>query len=251
VEEKKRYTPFPKKQGKRGGINAPLDYDKLRELYLDSPHYDWTPFCKRHNFHAQVGINNLKKNNIDFKDWKREWLKRQAQNQDEELAPEILDLRKAVSLQRIKFVKDWTDRTKYMKVLLDAMLKRHGDDLQHDMENAERIRAGHLQKKFKLESDELDNIAGAAARLQEIETRALMLTSDKFNQPHILAGGGVEHEDLPHNSQYKAPELEVVTMGAAGLSAAETAKLLSQWFDQADAKPAPILVNGSGHAKED
>lgn len=233
AEEKRKYARPPKKK-EMGGGKYLNDYDALKALYLDGPDYDWKPFCDRHNYHALSLRALMVKAGILFTEWKKEWLKRQAQIQDEELGPEILSLRKIVSLQRIKFVKDWTGRTAYMKTMLDAMLKRHGDDLQHDINNTLAIQAGKAQRRFRLEADELTNLAGAAQRLQEIETRALLLTGDKTQHAVITAGGEIEHREGP--AELEAPDMRVVTMGQSGLSAAETAKLLSQWFDQAEKK---------------
>ena len=216
--------PFPKIKGKKRLI----DLDALKELYLSGPDYDWTPFCNRNGFSSKDNRNKWKSRGFNFTEWKREWLGRQAQMQDEEIGPEILDLRKFVSLQRVKFVKDWTSRTQYMKTMLDAMLRKHGEDLQHDMQNSLQIRAGKERARFKMLPDELHNLAGAAQRLQEIETRALMLTGDKMNHPQIMAGGAVGYEENGND----APVMEVATMGSAGMSAAETAKLLAAWFDQ-------------------
>ena len=253
MEKKERCKPFPKIPLSKGrhktkGQPYQLDYPKLKELYLEGPDYEFGPFCKRHNFNTQVGRNNLYKSGIDFRDWKKEWLKRQSQLQDEDLGPEILDLRKAVSIQRIRFVKDWNQRTQYMKTLLDAILKNHGDALQHDIQNTLAIQAGRVQRKFRMDAKELSDIASAANRLQDIETKSLMLTGDKLNHPQIMAGGSVGYTEDGDTGDGPPPDIEVVTMGAAGMSSAETAKLLSSWFDQSE-KPKeeePKLLNGNG-----
>jgi hypothetical protein len=231
VEEKPKYRQFPHVMvpNGHGGKRREIDYDRLKEIYLEGPDFDWAPFCKRNGFSPNSNRNKWKQGH-DFNDWKKEWLRNQVHLQDDSMAVEVLDLRKSVAQQRVKFVKDWTKRAEFMKVLMDAMLKKHGDALQHDMANTLAIQAGRVQPKFRMGPDELGEFAMTACRLQELEQKALLLTSDKMNHPQIGDQGQVDHgDDEPRT-------IEVSTMGAAGMSAAETARMLANWFDQAPEK---------------
>src|SRR6478736_9453372 len=114
AEKKAKYTPFPKvKQwkGAGGARQRPIDYAALRELYLQGPDYDWTPFCKRHGFNDRINRDKWRvMHGVDFKDWKRDWLKAQAGMHDDEIAPQVLSLRKMLTVKRLEHVDDWIKR---------------------------------------------------------------------------------------------------------------------------------------------
>lgn len=257
----KRFNPFPKSKEKSGGQYV-IDLDALKELYLSGPDYDWKPFCTRNGFNPKDNRAKWTHRGFDFSDWKREWIKKQVGIQDEEIAPEVLKVRKIVAQQRVLFVKDWTDRTKKMKFMLDAMLKQHGEALQHDIDKTLAIQAGTVQKKFSLSPEELGSFAATATKLQELEMKSLLLVGDKQISPTIGKDGEAEYTERKRDDGY---EIEVATMKTSGMSSAETARLLASYFDQAE-EPKQIIhvngtngngvthmngTNGNGHAEED
>lgn len=256
-----RHTPFPKTKEKVGGQYL-IDLDALKELYLSGPDYDWKPFCTRNGFNPKDNRAKWANRGFNFSDWKREWIQKQVGIQDEEIAPEVLKVRKIVAHQRVKFVKDWSDRTNKMKFMLDAMLKQHGEALQHDIDKTLAIQAGTVQKKFSLSPEELGSFAATAIKLQELEMKSLLLVGDKQISPVIGKDGEAEYHERKKDDGY---EIEVATMKTSGMSSAETARLLASYFDQAE-EPKLITnghangngavthmngTNGNGHADED
>lgn len=234
-----KFKPFPRVkhwEGGTGNQKRPYDLEALRELFLEGPDYDWQAFCDRHGFNRTYRIINRS----DFSGWKREWLKRHAQVNDEEIGPELLDLRRAVTVKRIGFVHDWVKRSQYMKVLLDATLSAHGSALQHDQKHAVMIARGEIERKFSLNGDDLNTLASAAARIQDIEMKSLMLVSGGLNSGVQLPQLGPPDEGSVIDDE--RPTMQISTMGGTGMSAVDSAKLLASWFDQVEKAVEPAVV---------
>jgi hypothetical protein len=237
ADTRARFKPFPRIKdwkGGKGNQQRPYNYEAVREMYLDGPDYDWPAFCNRNGFNQAHRIINR----LDFSGWKRDWLKRHAQLQDEDLAPEALAIRKLVAGRRMDFVRDWVKRTQYMKVLLDATLMAHGEALQHDERNKGLIAHGDIDPKFKMTADDLSTLATAASRIQEIETKALLIVSE------VKKNGS--DPDADSTGEDNRPEILITTLGQSGVSAGDSVKLLAAWFDQ---KPEAAAVTVS--AEED
>lgn len=245
-----KFTPFPRKPRERGrgtkresrGVR-PIDLEKIKELYLDGTDYTWDGFCKKHNFSPQ-GLRNLwrdgdtKDGPCDghslWNDWKVEWQRKQLQIADDELTPDILQVTRSITEQRIRFVRDWGKRAQFMKTLFDAMLNKHGEDLKHDIANELAIRAGTAERKFKLDATEMSVFAGTSIRLQELEMKSLLVVADPDKIRKI--------REAVEDAQEEIPEVEVATMGAIGMNGTEIVKFMGSYFDQIQpqitAKPA-------------
>lgn len=238
-----RYKPFPKTKANANGI--PLtDLNKLKELYLSGPDYDWAAFCNRNGFNPKQGATiKWQDRGFSITEWKREWLKRQTIIQDDEVGLDMLAMRKRVVNQRISFVGDWIKRATYMKAMLDAMLKIHGEALQHDIDKTLAIQAGQVQRKFRMTAEDLAQFAATALKVQELEMKSLLLVGDKTTTPKIAADGTAQYEEHDHRSDHMRDdyELEVATMRSSGMSSSDTAKLLASYFDQ-----MPKHINGTG-----
>lgn len=235
AEKKAKFKPFPKTKSETG--RSLIDYEKLKQLYLDGPDYDWTPFCERHGFNSRA-TNRYKagrEQDFNLKDWKREWITRQVSDHDVELAPQVLEVRKQVSITRIKFVKEWNKRAEYMLAMLDSILSRHGQDLKYDQENAGFIAKNPDARRFKMEAPDLEDMASAALKIQELQTKALLIVTATANH----AQDALEERLGEKQGDLAKPVMQISTMGHAGLNAAESAKILAAWFDQAEQQSVP------------
>lgn len=209
-------TPLPRKPA---GAKWTVDFEELKRQYLDGPDYDINKFCKTRGYTEFTNRTKWKvAYGIDLNDWKKEWIRRQPHLQDLELAEDVINLRKIVAVQRIRYVKDWVKRAEFMKALLDGTLQSYGKQMQSNMiEN----------KPFFMDPKVLSDLSRVALQLQEIESRALLLVGDNKMVPKISEDGDAEYVDAP-------PMMEVETMGSAKMSASETARLLVSYFDQVD-----------------
>lgn len=229
----KRARPFPKQKvvdsiGKR---NTRTDFDRLRTEYLDGPDYDFAAFCRRQNYPVNFRWMHWDQYGVDIKAWKREWLREKAGIQDDKIAEELLEVRDIVARTRMAYVKDWTRRSAYLKALLDGMLKSHGDALMRDQQNTLEIQAGRRQREFKLDVSELVDLAHAAERIQNVEVKSVLIIT---NLP-----GGQSLEQKESEKEDDSPDFQITTMEGAGLTAKESAKFLSEYFDQVE-KPKEL-----------
>lgn len=59
---RRNYTPFPKKN------NGKIDRVKIKDLYFDSAHTEWIPFCREFNWDPNGGGP---KTVPEFNEWKK------------------------------------------------------------------------------------------------------------------------------------------------------------------------------------
>ncbi len=225
-----KFKQFPKVKDWNGEGFRPIDFKKLKKLYLSGPDYEWTPFCYRNAFNPLINRDKWTEYGFDFSEWKKEWIKQKGIEHCEQFAPEALDLKKLVAIKRVTFVKDWINKSAYFKALLDATMRKHGEDLQHDVQNEKWIKNKTVIPRFKLDVDELGKMANAALRIQELESRSLlMLPGNKLVEP-----GSLQNSDENSVTDDEAKEVVLTTMGKLGMSAKESTMMLANWFDQAE-----------------
>lgn len=242
-----KFKPFPRvKDWVKGPGNTarPIDLALLKEQYLAGPDYEWADFCRRQNYNSKFAFSEMHFG-TSFRDWKRDWIKNRANLQDDEIAPAMLDMRKLVTSNRIAFTRDWTNRTQYMKALMDATMRAHGEALQHDERHAVMIGKGEIARRFMMDAEDLGKIAAAAQRIQDIEMKALYMVNQGGGTqlPELSRMRDVEAEEVASGTSGDGskPEFTIVTMGQAGLSAGESARLLAEWFDQAPKEAAKVV----------
>lgn len=242
--KRKRFKPWPKMKQTNSKGTPLIDLDRVRQLYLEGPHCDWQPFCNHNGFDGRTNRNKWKARGFDFNNWKVDWFKLQSKQHDVDQLPELFESKKFLCERRIKFIKDWNKRAEYMKVLLDASLRKHGDAIQHDMKYAALISRNEVQAKFTLEADEFNTLGAVALKIQELEQKSLLVFGDKQVHPVIDSETGqVEHVE-------EIPEFQTATMGTAGMSSAEIGKLLAGFFDQVP-DPKQIAESQAEEAKDE
>lgn len=235
--QKGKYNPLPKLPREKGVRKNPeIDREKIRDMYVNGKDYKWADFVSAHNFHPRCKDNIWRKNSSELNEWKLEWQRQQLKDHDEDLTPQIFATQKAVTLARINFVGDWIKRTKYLKAMYDAVLAGKSQDLREDLANP-LVQSGALPRKFKMEFDELNTLAGAAMRIQELEQRAMLIVMPPEKMLELEKQ--IEEEN-------DMPEIEVAEIGAI-MSGEESVARLASYFDQFEKKielpPPEIKVN--------
>lgn len=237
MEKKPKYTPFPKIRNPATGKLC-VDIDAVKELYLNGDEITWKRFAEKQGYRTNVSRESRGDKSwyaeVNLDEWKSEWLQRQCKVQDDEVVPALLKARRLVNENRASFILDWNSRAMTMKKMLDFALNVHIEDMKWDIQNTLKIQAGQAQRRCKLDAAEMATIASAAQRILDIEAKSLMLLPVSFKE---VERKELEGDDAP-------PEMEVHTMGQAGMHPNEIVGLMASYFDQFEAKPKAIEVKG-------
>lgn len=239
------YTPLPKLKKNDGTKSFEYDFDAIKELYIRGPDYAFPAFLRANNFHPDSYSNLFRHKKRLLSEWKLEWKRHQITMYDEELTPDLMSTTRLVTVQRIKFVKDWTKRVQFIKQIFDMKLAAQVEDYNYNVRNREAITAGALPQRDLISMDDMTAVSNIALKIQELEMRSLLVVSD----PEKLKKLEDEAEEIDDTK-----EIEIAQLGKT-MSGAETVQLMASYFDQfKENVPAnkPIMIESSEvHAEED
>lgn len=238
-----KYKPFPRKKadGKKG---SHYDYEHIKHLYINGKDYSFADFCRTHGYRPEGRDHLFGKQPNMLNEWKEDWKRKQITVYDEELTPELFDTTRLVTVQRIKFVKDWTKRVQFIKALFDMSLANQVDNHNFNTRNAAAIKSGVMPPKHTLSYDDMSTVTNTALKIQELEMRSLLVVND----PERMKKLEQEASEVDDTK-----EIEISQMGKT-MNQDEATKLMASYFDQfKESVPldAPVMIEEKQDATED
>lgn len=204
-----------------------LDREKVKEMYLDGPDYDFRVFLEK----KQWSLNYLKSGDFPIRLWKEEWLRLRLERQQDEIIPEAIDVRRALGRARLGYVKNWAVVAGNARQLLQYIMSRHAVAMKHDIDHDQEIQEGKLKPKFKLNEYGAMNLASAMKFVQEVELKALIVPSTDVQKVMIPLP---EMSADDRSADADGEELKNMPVNLIGMKvpADKITSELAKWFDQ-------------------
>lgn len=224
--KKPKYKPWPMVEGPG---RKRVDRDRLKEEYLQNPFYSWLDFC------AQAGYNGPGSNNnatFPLRKWKQEWVNRQVEVQNESILPQAISVRAAVIKDRLNFCQQWGDTTKNLKNVLDAALRFHAIDAQHDLKLISEGILDADRMRFKAKGTELNAIVHAYRNLQQIQMTSLLVPGTEQQETMIPVREKPLEEQDAENDGEELRNMPVQIMGHENVPAEKLTEIMAKWYDQ-------------------
>lgn len=234
-DQKPKFKPFPKIR-KKGGNNRTYvgyDLDKIHDLYINGSGYSWNEFCKEYEFNPTL-YQQIWRKGSKFSQWKVDWQKRRMELTDEELTPKLYGTAKSLINKKILFIDDWYKTSIMMKKIFDASVTSLHNRMAMELRDP-LVASGTKQPIFSISIDEINSLASAALKIQQLHSNAMLDLDDdaKDRMKQIADQVADEAED--------ATEITVSPMGKE-LSTPEMTNLMASYFDQYQAPEPPKIL---------
>lgn len=224
--DKPKYKPWPMVDGPG---RKRVDRDKLKEEYLQNPFYSWLDFCAAAGYNGPGSNNNA---TFPLRKWKQEWVNRQVEVQNEAILPQAISVRAAVIKDRLNFCQQWGDTTKNLRNVLDAALRFHAIDAQHDLRLISEGVLDADRMRFKAKGTELNAIVHAYRNLQQIQLTSLLVPGTQQQESMIpVREKPVEELDAEQEGE-DLRNMPINIMGHEGVPAEKMTEIMAKWYDQ-------------------
>lgn len=212
----KKFKSFPKAFGK-------IDKEKVRLLYLQGTSFYWTEFC------AAYGFNPALRSNFPVRSWEIEWLQRKSVEQEQMLAPRVLELKGRLAEGRISVVDQQMRTNALLRDLLNKNIQRVGMNVSPAM--------------CPIVSEELAILTKTNEILTKTEFQTLMVSAHTREQISEINAPPIEPVE-----DDSIPQIYVETLGApVGMSSAELVEKISNYYDQYEKRDGSTRIDGGSN----
>lgn len=208
MDKRKRLKPLPKdKQGR-------YDKTKIKELYLEAKEFNFQEFCAAAGYRTFLEISR----EFPLRAWRDEKIRKLIGQQDDEVLPEAIDLRKTLNHRRLSHMKTWDENARlYSSIIRKQIVKDHT-----------------LMDQNQLTRQEQTQMLNILLKMQELERRSLLIPTDsKPADIAVIPSVSVEDQvDDVENERIQDMEFQMLDKIPTGLKSEEIHQMMGQWFDQ-------------------
>lgn len=182
------FRKFPKKLAAPGtDTKYVTDWDALKRLYLDNPHYSFRKFLETYGF-------NPKQVEYLPKSWQADWIEKQSSDQDEEIKGDVVHARRRILQERTRHIEAWPEMAVGLRELFRGHIALQLEAQQHDYQNKAAIEGGQVKRRYKATAMDMAFMMNAAKRLLEVERQAL-LVPQKEEPKHLLPAVSIDQKE--------------------------------------------------------
>lgn len=199
----------------------------MRQLYMASPHVEWSPFAKSMGWSPTTSRNGL-----DVTDWIAEKRDLIAREQAETIAEEVFGYRSRWHVDVLKTLKEYPEANDAMlgllKRRLNDMIRMVNEDDQA-VAAAARVGVDAPPPRFaKVPAKELASLASAIKICTESKHKSLLIGDWSFRVAETFSDPRQFQEE-----EAKAADMQwrVNIMGTESMTSSELQAAISRWYD--------------------
>lgn len=230
-------------------IKGQIDRDRLRDLYLEAPTFSFKEFCKLNNFRWDHKVSS----EFPTKQWQREKIQLQIEQQDDEVIADGMDSRKRILGLRVRHIDSWSMAAPAFSEVVQYKIKLLHDDVRHDKKLKEerelQIKSGSadpkdllpLQLRFQMSAQECAMIANSVSTMIDAERRTLLVPTHAVAKDLLQIPEITETERSDSADEERINNMKWQQMNPNGLSNDDLSHIMTSWFDQMGSQATPLI----------